>query len=96
MSQNLKSSAPMSSHSHDPELRCQLEHEMSESERAYSEMYDARKPIAITGCYSGAKEALRRAIVIARQLELYDLERDLEAKLAHIRAVFRAQFASFT
>lgn len=96
MTQHRNSNVPMSSDPHNVELRRQLEHEISESERAYSEMYDARIPIAITGCYSGAKETLRKAIAIAQQLELQDLEQELKAKLAHIKAVFRSQFASFT
>jgi len=62
-------------------------------EKAYDEMYDARSSSAATGRYSDAKEAFHDAIAIARDLELPDEMAALQARLDHIKAVFRSQFS---
>ena len=66
---------------------------LSELERLgeayYEAMYDARNPV---GDYADAKDAFRDAIVLAGELgDTATVER-LEARLAHIKAVFRSQF----
>jgi len=63
------------------------------AEAAYSEMYDARNESHVAACYSDAKEALADAMAIAQRLgRQQDYER-LNARLAHIKAVFRSQFS---
>jgi hypothetical protein len=66
----------------------------AEAEAAYAKMYDARNPSEAGVCYSDAKEALYDAIGLARSLGQADETARLEARLAHIKAVFRSQFAS--
>ncbi|MGB8262212.1 MAG: hypothetical protein WCE75_17775 [Terracidiphilus sp.] len=63
------------------------------AERAYDELYEAGSPSHATGCYSEAKEALYDAIRLAEGLGLAEEARALEARLAHIKAVFRSQFS---
>jgi hypothetical protein len=63
-----------------------------QAEEAYDRMYDAHSPSGAAVCYSDAKEALYSAIGIARLLADEDSARRLEARLAHIKAVFRSQF----
>ena len=58
-------------------------------EKYYDAMYDARNP---TADYADAKDAFRDAIALARQLGEAEIEKRLEARLAHIKAVFRSQF----
>ena len=55
-------------------------------------MYEAHSPSHAAACYSDAKEALYSAITIAQQLRAEDALKRLEARLAHIKAVFRSQF----
>ncbi len=64
-----------------------------QAEEAYTRMYDASSPSNAGVCYSDAKEALYSAIGIARELADEDSVRRLEARLAHIKAVFRSQFS---
>jgi hypothetical protein len=64
----------------------------AQAERAYDEMYDAHTPGDATARYSDAKEALYNAIGLARQLGQTETAERLEARLAHIKAVFRSQF----
>jgi hypothetical protein len=64
----------------------------SEAEAAYDRMYDAHSPSEATACYSDAKAALFTALGIARELSDAETEKRLEARLAHIKAVFRSQF----
>jgi len=59
-------------------------------ERAYNEMYDAH---SATARYSDAKEAFHDAISAARELELPDETAALQARLDHIKGVFRSQFS---
>jgi hypothetical protein len=65
----------------------------AQAERAYGLMYDVIDPTAAAGHYSDVKEALADAIGMARRLGKPDVAERLEARLAHIKAVFRSQFA---
>jgi hypothetical protein len=78
------------------EPRRRLAERIADAEQAYADLYDARRPITVTACYSGAKEYLRAAIALAGRLGLVDEQERLRARLAHIRAVFRSQFADFS
>jgi hypothetical protein len=62
-------------------------------EEAYGRMYDASSPSDATGRYSDAKEAFYDAIQAARELGSDEEVKALEARLAHIKAVFRGQFS---
>jgi hypothetical protein len=61
-------------------------------EEAYDRMYDASSSSAATACYSDAKEAFRDAIRLAREQGIEERALALEARLEHIKAVFRSQF----
>ena len=64
----------------------------AQAEEAYDKIYDARTSADVTARYSDAKEALHEAIGIARRLgQMNDADR-LNARLLHIKAVFRSQF----
>jgi hypothetical protein len=52
-------------------------------------MYDTRYP---SGEYANAKDAFGEAIALARELGETEIEKRLEARLAHIKAVYRSQF----
>jgi hypothetical protein len=59
-------------------------------EAHYNAMYDARNPAVE---YANAKDAFQDAITLARKIgEPVTAER-LQARLAHIKAVFRSQFS---
>jgi hypothetical protein len=73
----------------DEERLCFFE---AQAEQAYDEMYDAMNATDAAARYSDAKEALYDAIGLARSLGHTDVVERLEARLAHIKAVFRAQF----
>jgi hypothetical protein len=63
------------------------------AEQAYDDMYEkAHSPSAATGYYCDAKDAFREAIQAARELGLEEEVRRLEARLDHVKAVFRSQF----
>ncbi len=62
-------------------------------EKAYDAMYEAPSFSAATGYYSDTKEAFHEAIKLARELGLAGEVAALEKRLAHIKAVFRSQFA---
>jgi predicted transcriptional regulator len=56
-------------------------------------MYEkAHSPSAATAYYSDAKEALYTAISIANELGLTEEAAKLDARLEHIKGVFRSQF----
>jgi hypothetical protein len=57
-------------------------------------MYDAHSPSAATGFHSDAKECLYDAIGLARSLGQDAEAERLSQRLAHIKAVFRSQFAA--
>ena len=63
------------------------------AEEAYDAMYEAHSSSAATGRYSDAKEAFYDAIRAARELGLEDEVRRLEARLEHVKSVFRSQFS---
>jgi len=62
------------------------------AEKAYDAMYDAHTPGDATGRYSDAKEAFYDAISAARKLGYDEEVKRLEARLDHVKAVFRKQF----
>jgi hypothetical protein len=64
-----------------------------QAEAAYTLMYDAINSTAAAGHYSDAKEAMADAIGIARRIGDDIGVARLERRLAHIKAVFRAQFS---
>jgi hypothetical protein len=64
----------------------------AQAEAAYDKMYDARHGSNAAALYSDAKEALYEAIGLARRLGQDAVASRLEARLAHIKAVFRSQF----
>ena len=59
-------------------------------EEAYDRMYGTRSP---AGDYSEAKENFHAAIALANELGMTDEARRLEARLLHIKSVFRSQFS---
>jgi hypothetical protein len=65
----------------------------AQAEAAYDKMYDATSSTEAAARYSDAKEAMRDAIGLARRLGLGAVADRLEARLAHIKAVFRSQFS---
>jgi uncharacterized protein len=64
------------------------------AEEAYDKMYDAHNSTDAAGSYSNAKGYLDDALALAGRLELPEMVAWLEARLAHIKAVFRSQFSS--
>ena len=64
----------------------------AQAEAAYDAMYDADSPNAAGWLYSDAKEYFYDAIGVARRLGAEDDARRLEARLAHVRAVYNSQF----
>ena len=62
------------------------------AEKAYDAMYEAHSPGAAGACYSDTKEYFHDAIGIARRLKAIEVVTRLEARLAHVKAVFRSQF----
>jgi hypothetical protein len=64
----------------------------AQAEAAYDKMYDATGSTDAAARYSDAKEALRDAIGLAQRLGQGAVVTRLEARLAHIKAVFRSQF----
>jgi hypothetical protein len=65
----------------------------AQAETAYDQMYDAMSSTDAAARYSDAKEALADAIALARRLRQDAVVTRLEARLAHIKAVFRSQFS---
>lgn len=71
----------------------QLEACRNFADKAYDDMYErAHSPTQAAAYYSDAKEALYDAIRLAGELGLEEEAARLEARLAHIKAVFRSQF----
>ena len=60
------------------------------AEAHYDAMYDTRYP---TAEYADAKDAFSDAIALASRLGETKIVERLEARLAHVRAVFRSQFS---
>jgi hypothetical protein len=65
----------------------------AQAEAAYDKMYDATSSTDAAARYSDAKDARRDAIGLARRLGQGAVAARLEARLAHIKAVFRSQFS---
>lgn len=61
-------------------------------ESAYDAMYDAHDSSTATARYSDAKEAFYDAIAASRELEWDEETSAIEARLTHIKEVFRRQF----
>jgi hypothetical protein len=64
----------------------------AQAEAAYDKMYDAANSTEAAALYSDTKETLYDAIGLARRLGQEATAKRLEARLAHIKAVFRSQF----
>ncbi len=64
----------------------------AQAEAAYDKMYDASSSTEAAARYSDTKEALHDAIGLARRLGQTTVATRLEARLDHIKAVFRSQF----
>jgi hypothetical protein len=64
----------------------------AQAEQAYDQMYDARPGTDAAARYSDAKEALHEAIGLAERLGRSEDAQRLNARLSHIKAVFRSQF----
>jgi uncharacterized protein len=64
-----------------------------QAEAAYDKMYDTHNSTDAAGAYSNAKSFLDDALALARRLNKPDAVAWLEARLAHIKAVFRSQFS---
>lgn len=60
-------------------------------EKYYDQMYETR--FGVTGLYSNAKDAFSDAISLAGELGLNEEAEKLEARLDHIKNVFRSQFS---
>ena len=60
-----------------------------QAEAHYDAMYETRYP---AGDYADAKDAFAEAIALARQMGDDATAIRLEARLQHIKAVFRSQF----
>jgi hypothetical protein len=71
----------------------QLEHLKKLGEKYYDDMYEAHSQRDASVCYSDAKECFYDAIGLAERLGLTEEHDALSARLAHIKAVFRSQFA---
>jgi len=70
-----------------------LEWYEAEAEKAYAALYDAAHARDFIARYSDAKEGFHSAIAIACLLGRSEDAQRLEARLAHVKAVFRSQFA---
>lgn len=62
-------------------------------EKAYDDMYDAHSFRHAGDCYRDAKDFFYEAVSLAGQLGLTEEQEALSERLAHIKAVFRSQFA---
>ncbi|MDZ4741417.1 MAG: hypothetical protein SGJ03_16155 [Alphaproteobacteria bacterium] len=62
------------------------------AEAAYDAMYEAHSKSGAGVCYSDAKDYFREAIAVAGRLGATEDVVRLEARLLHVKAVFRSQF----
>lgn len=69
-----------------------LRHCKALGEKYYDQLYECPR-LGTTGLYSSAKEAFYDAIMLANELGMKDEAVALEARLAHVKAVFRSQFS---
>ncbi|HEY3814429.1 MAG TPA: hypothetical protein VGL66_14500 [Caulobacteraceae bacterium] len=65
----------------------------AQAEAAYTAMYEAADATTAAARYNDAKEFLTDAIVLARQSGDDATATRLDARRAHIKAVFRSQFS---
>ena len=66
----------------------------AQAEAAYDKMYDTHNSTDAAGAYSDAKGYLEDALALAGRLKVPEVVARLDARLAHIKAVFRSQFPS--
>ena len=82
---------------HDPTAAMSDEQRLAwfeaQAEQAYDKMYDATHSTEAAAHYSDAKNAMSDAIALARRLGQDATVARLEARLTHIKAVFRSQFS---
>ena len=71
----------------------QLERLKAMGEKAYDEMYEVHSQREVNASYRDAKDAFDDAIGLARGLGLAQEAEALSERLAHIKAVYRSQFA---
>jgi len=62
------------------------------AEEAYDRMYDAASNASAAGHYSNAKDYLTDAIGLSRRIGKLEETEKLNARLDHIKNVFRSQF----
>jgi hypothetical protein len=62
------------------------------AEKAIETMYDSSSNTAAAGAYSDAKDYLIDALALAERLRWSEVVAWLEARLAHVKTVFRSQF----
>lgn len=77
----------------DEERRARLAQLQALGEKAYDSMYDAQPFRGAEVFYSEAKEYFHDAIRLAGELGLTTEADALRARLVHIQAVYRSQFA---
>jgi hypothetical protein len=65
----------------------------AQAEQAHDKMYDATHSTDAAARYSDAKDTMSDAIALAGRLGQHATVTRLEARLAHIKAVFRSQFS---
>jgi hypothetical protein len=68
---------------------------IKQGEDAYDQLYEPRTHANPAGHYSDAKDFFSEAIVLARELGLQDQAEELSQRIAHIKNVYRSQFAGF-
>ena len=71
----------------------QIQFHEAEADDAYTNMYDAADKTTAAAHYSNAKEALHTAIGLAIGQGDNEVTGRLQARLAHVKAVFRSQFS---
>jgi len=62
-------------------------------EKAYDDMYEVHSQHDVNSCYRDAKDYYYDAIGLARELGLNEEFDAMSKRLAHIKAVYRSQFA---
>jgi uncharacterized protein len=64
----------------------------AQAEKFYEQMYDAHSPAEAATHYANAKDFFHDTLVLARRLHQRDTVTRLEARLNHVKSVFRSQF----
>jgi DNA-binding ferritin-like protein len=65
----------------------------AQAETAYERMYGAHDKTSAMACYNDAKESFTDAIALARQSDDEATAARLDARRAHVKAVYRSQFS---